>query len=146
MNEDSPRDQEPAAEPHRGPVLRVVLADDDADLRGLVEVMLTADGRFQVVGQARDGAEAVRLAESEQPDVVVLDLQMPTMDGLTALPLLRDRLPDARIVVLSTFPDPFTLVDAVTQGADGYIDKSRAWRELIPTLSGLCSVVPPACT
>ncbi len=124
----------------RGTALKVVLADDDPDLRGLVELMLKADGRFRVVGQAGDGAAAVRLAESEHPDVVVLDLQMPLMDGLTALPLLRERLPDARIVVLSTFPDPFTLVDAVRQGADGYIDKDRAWSELIPTLAGLCAM------
>ncbi len=129
----------PVPEP-RATALKVVLADDDPDLRGLVKLMLNADGRFRVVGQAGDGAAAVRLAESEHPDVVVLDLQMPVMDGLTALPLLRERLPNARIVVLSTFPDPFTLVDAVRQGADGYIDKNRAWSELIPTLTGLCAM------
>ena len=120
---------------------RVLLVDDDPDMRGLLEIMLHGDGRFAVVGSASDGAEALRLAESERPDVVVLDLQMPGMDGLTALPLLRARLPEARIVVVSAFPDPLTLADAITQGVDGYIDKSRTWCELLPTLVGLCALV-----
>jgi DNA-binding NarL/FixJ family response regulator len=121
--------------------LRVLLVDDDPDMRALLEIMLAEDGRFAVVGHASDGAEAVRLAAAEQPDVVVLDLQMPGMDGLTALPLLRKRLPRARIVVVSAFPDPLTLADAMQRGVDGYIDKSRTWCELVPTLEGLCALV-----
>lgn len=121
--------------------LRVLLVDDDPDTRGLLDLMLREDGRFGVVAHASDGAEAVRLAERERPDVVILDLQMPGMDGLTALPMLRQRLPEARIVVMSAFPDPLTLADAVAQGVDGYIDKSRSWCELLPTLAGLCALV-----
>ncbi|MGI8685481.1 MAG: response regulator transcription factor [Acidimicrobiales bacterium] len=121
--------------------LRVLLVDDDPDMRSLLEIMLAKDGRFCVMGHASDGAEAVRLAVSEQPDIVVLDLQMPGMDGLTALPLLRERLPAARIVVVSAFPDPLTLADAMQRGVDGYIDKSRTWCELVPTLEGLCALV-----
>ena len=119
----------------------MLLVDDDPDLRDLLEVMLEEDGRFRVVGHAADGIEALRLAERQSPDVVVLDLQMPGMDGLTALPGLRARLPEARIVVLSAFPDPLTLADAMELGVDGYIDKSRSWCELIPTLAGLCALV-----
>ena len=121
--------------------LRVLLVDDDPDTRSLLELMLEEDGRFGVVGHASDGVEAVRLAEQERPDVVVLDLQMPGMDGLTALPLLRRSLPEARIVVMSAFPDPLTLAHAIGQGVDGYIDKSRSWCELLPTLAGLCALV-----
>lgn len=121
--------------------LRVLLVDDDPDMRGLVEIMLEEDGRFAVVAHASNGLEAVRLAEQEHPDVVVLDLQMPGMDGLTALPMLRERLPRARIVVVSAFPDPLTLADAIEQGVDGYIDKSRMWCELLTTLAGLCALV-----
>lgn len=120
---------------------RVLLVDDDPDMRGLLELMLAEDGRFSVVGHASDGMEAVRLAERERPDVVLLDLQMPGMDGLTALPLLRQCLPKARIVVMSAFPDPLTLMDAIGRGVDGYIDKSRTWCELLPTLNGLCTLV-----
>jgi len=122
-------------------LLRVLLVDDDPDMRSLLEIMLSEDGRFAVVGHASDGAEAVRLGITRRPDVVVLDLQMPGMDGLTALPLLRERLPAARIVVVSAFPDPLTLADAMQRGVDGYIDKSRTWCELLPTLEGLCALV-----
>ena len=122
----------------------VLLVDDDADVRNLLEVLLEEDERFSVVGHARDGIEALRLADLTRPDFVVLDLHMPGMDGLVALPRLRALLPDARIVVLSAFPDPYTLVDAVKLGADGYIDKSRAWSELIPTLRTLLEPEPDA--
>ena len=120
------------------PVVSVLLVDDDPDVRGLMDVMLGEEERFSVVGHARDGAEALRLADLARPDVIVLDLHMPGMDGFTALPRLRNCLPEARIVVVSAFPDPYTLVEAVQRGADGYIDKSRVWAELLPTLRGLC--------
>jgi len=119
---------------------RVLLVDDDVEVRGLLEVVLGGDDRFDVVGQAADGAEALELAESRRPDVVVIDLLMPRMDGFAVLPRLRRALPESRIVVVSAFPDPYTLLDAVRLGADGYIDKSRVWCELVPTLVGLCAV------
>ena len=121
------------------PRLSVLLVDDDAELRALLEIILEEDGRFDVVGQAADGREALGLARSARPDIVVLDLLMPGMDGLRALPQLREALPRARIVVVSAFPDPYTLLDAVKLGADGYIDKTRVWRELLPTITGLCA-------
>lgn len=123
------------------PRLRVLLVDDDVEVRGLLEVVLDGDGRFDVVGQAGNGAEALELAMDLQPDVVVLDLMMPWVDGFAALPRLRASLPTARIVVVSAFPDPYTLLDSIKLGADGYIDKSRVWCELVPTLAGLCALV-----
>jgi DNA-binding NarL/FixJ family response regulator len=121
-------------------VISVLLVDDDTDVRNLMEVMIGDDDHFTVVGHARDGQEALRLADLARPEVVVLDLHMPGMDGYAALPRLRAALPDARIVVVSAFPDPYTLVDAVQRGADGYLDKSRAWSELLPTLRSLCEL------
>lgn len=131
---------EVASHDTQAPTRRVLVVDDDPDMCCLIEVMLEGHGGFLVVGQAGDGAEALRLAAAERPDVVVLDIQMPGMDGLTALPLLRESLPEARIVVVSAFPDPLTLCEALRQGVDGYIDKSRLWCELLPTLVGLCAV------
>lgn len=122
-------------------VVGVLLVDDDADVRSLLEVMLDEDERFAVVGHASDGAEAVRLAARVRPDAVVLDLHMPCLDALTVLSRLRELLPAARIVVVSAVPDPYTLLDAVQRGADCYLDKSRAWRELMPMLTSLCAQV-----
>lgn len=132
FEEDMPTPSEP---------LRVLLVDDDVEVRDLLEVVLEGDVRFAVVAQAADGAEALELAVRHRPDVVVLDLMMPGVDGFNALPRLRRTLPGARIVVVSAFPDPYTLLDAVKLGADGYIDKSRVWSELVPTLAGLCALV-----
>ena len=119
---------------------RVLVVDDDEDIRVLIEAVIGLDPRFQLVGLAANGAEGVALAARERPAVVVLDLQMPTMDGLVALPLIRKCAPDAKVVVFSAFPDPYTLVEVVTQGADAYLDKSRVYAELVPTLLTLCSV------
>jgi DNA-binding NarL/FixJ family response regulator len=119
-------------------VRRVVVIDDDAELRGLIEVMLEVDARFRMVGQAGDGREGVALVDRLQPDVIILDLHLPGMDGLTALPQLRAAAPDARIVVFSAFPDPYTLLEVVGLGADAYLDKATAWSQLLTTIDAVC--------
>lgn len=81
--------------------LRTLVVDDDPDVRLLVRLNLEVGGRFEVVGEAGDGAEAVQLAYDVQPDVVLLDLQMPVMGGLEAIPAIRRCAPGARVVVLS---------------------------------------------
>ena len=113
---------------------RVLVVDDDPDIHPLLEVMFEIDGRFEVVGHATDGGEALALATTLRPDAVVLDLSMPGgMDGWEALPRLRRLLPDARIVAFSVFPEPLTLVQVLTAGGDAYINKASAW-ELVPVL------------
>lgn len=122
---------EPGAPPRPA---RVVIIDDDEDFRCFAEVLLGQHDHFVVVGSAADGADGISLVNRLNPDVVLLDLQMPVLDGITALPLIRRRVPTARIVVVSAFPDLVTLVDLLAQGADLYLDKARAWEELIPAL------------
>jgi two-component system nitrate/nitrite response regulator NarL len=118
----------------------VVLIDDDEDVAVLVETMLALDDRFQLVGSARSAADGIELAGDLQPDVIVLDLHLPGLDGIEALPILR-RVGRCPIVVFSAFPDPYTLLTAVEHGADGYVDKGRAWSELLPTLAALCELL-----
>ena len=93
-----------------------------------------AEGRFtqtpEVVGLAADGEEAVELARSQQPDVVLLDLAMPRMDGLQALPLILEAVPGVRVVVLSGF-DKHTMADrALEAGAHRYVEKGLSTKEL----------------
>src|SRR4051795_11720856 len=102
---------------------RVLLVDDVADLRFLLRVVLEADGMFEVVGEAGDGETAVDLCARTDPDVVLLDLSMPTMDGLEALPRLRALAPDAKIVVLSAFERGRVSSSAADLGADAYFEK-----------------------
>jgi DNA-binding NarL/FixJ family response regulator len=97
----------------------------------MLSILLANDGGFLVV------AAAVAMAAAADPDLVLLDLEMPVMDGLTALPQLRKVAPRARIVVLSAYPDPFTLVDALRAGADLCLDKAAPLIDIVSELAVL---------
>jgi DNA-binding NarL/FixJ family response regulator len=125
-------------------VRRVVLVDDDEDMLSLLEVVIGGEDGYAVVGTARDGYEAVAETVREQPDVILLDLEMPHLDGIHALPHLREAAPNARIIVFSAFPDPYTLLDVVERGADAYVDKANAWSQLVPTMAAVCDLEPSA--
>ena len=87
-----------------GVVIRVVVADDSPEVRLLVRVVLEDDADFRVEAEAADGQEAVELAAALHPDLMLLDLSMPKMDGHQALPLILEASPETRVVVLSAFP------------------------------------------
>ena len=108
---------------HSGDPLRVVLIDDTPDIRLLLRMALEAGGRFRVVAEAGDGAAGVDEVARSQPDVVLVDLAMPVLDGLDALPGLRRACPAARIVVLSGFDSSRLLARTTAAGADGYLQK-----------------------
>jgi DNA-binding NarL/FixJ family response regulator len=121
-------------EPHK-----VVVIDDDPDILALVEMLFEVDDRFDLLAAAPDGRSGVAAVARLRPDAVVVDLELPDIDGLAVIREVRALLPDARIVVFSAFPDPFTLLDVLRVGADGYLDKATAWAELVPTVAGLCA-------
>ena len=103
--------------------VRVLIADDQWVVRdGLVLLLGLVDG-IEVVGAAGDGAEAVRLAERLRPDVVLMDLDMPVLDGAEATALLRDRVPGAAVLVLTTYADELSIFPALRAGARGYLTK-----------------------
>lgn len=135
----------PDSQPHAsdGPG-RVLIVDDDADIRLLMRMILGRAG-FVVVGEAGDGAEGVRLAGELQPALVLLDLSMPVMDGLEALPHIKGRAPDAKIIVLSGFDRRRLERDALDAGADAYVEKGAATARLVDVATTLCPVAnPPA--
>jgi DNA-binding NarL/FixJ family response regulator len=121
--------------------LRTVLVDDVEDLRALLRVLLVQDGRFEIVGEAANGQEAIELARRLQPDVVVLDLAMPIMDGLTALPGLREAAPQTRTVVLSGLPVEEMGTAASDAGAVGYLEKGRDIPSLASDIIELAAVL-----
>lgn len=102
---------------------RVVLADDVADLRFLMTRALERSGRFRVVGTAANGREAINQALEHRPDVTLLDLAMPGMDGLEALPHIRRAVPECTVVVLSGFDAETMQSKAIEHGAAGYLVK-----------------------
>ena len=110
----------PAGEGER---IKVLVADDQQVVRsGLVLLIGMLDG-VEVVGAARDGAEAVELAERLRPDVVLMDLNMPVLDGVSATALLREKLPDSAVLVLTTYADDDSVFPALRAGARGYLTK-----------------------
>ena len=110
--------------------IRVLIADDQRVVRdGLSMLVALIDG-VQVVGAASDGGEALALAESHHPDVVLIDLRMPGMDGITATGQLRQRLPAARVLVLTTYADDATILPALRAGALGYLTKDASAEQI----------------
>ena len=124
--------------------IRVLLADDTPAILRFLRFALEEDGRFEVVGEAADGAEAIQVTAAEHPDAVVLDLAMPVIDGLQAIPEIRRQSPDTKIVVLSGFLADDMEEQARAAGADGYLEKGSAFKELAAVLSTLCLDRSPA--
>src|SRR3954447_21231224 len=121
-------------------VITVVLADDTDDIRFLTRMTLDMDGEFAVIGEAADGRQAVALVADLHPDLLVLDLAMPVMDGLQVLPLIRERAPDTRVVVLSGFEHRAVGDEAIALGAARYVQKGVSLQQLVDVLRDVSGV------
>jgi DNA-binding NarL/FixJ family response regulator len=114
---------------------RVLVVDDCADLRNLVRLRLTTTDDFSVVGEASDGEDAIAQAAHLQPDIVVLDLSMPRMDGLEALPAILRVAPATRVVVFSGMNEGAAARQALAAGADRYVVKGTPLKELVESMA-----------
>ena len=110
--------------------IRVLIADDQRVVREGLSMLVALIDDVEVVGAACDGAEAVQLAETHRPDVILMDLRMPDLDGIAATGLLRDRLPAARVLVLTTYADQDAIVPALRAGARGYLTKDASAEQI----------------
>ncbi|MEU8227651.1 response regulator transcription factor [Kribbella sp. NPDC048915] len=118
-------------------MIRVVLADDEAMVRAGVRAILGTDDEIEVVAEATDGAEAVEAARRYRPDVAVLDIRMPRMDGLAAGAEIRRTVPETAVVILTTFSEDAYIAQALGDGASGFLLKSGDPRELIAGLKAV---------
>ncbi|MFA9444964.1 response regulator transcription factor [Egicoccus sp. AB-alg6-2] len=116
---------------------RLVLADDDATLRRLLRLLFERDGRFEVVGEAEDGAEALELVADLRPDLLLLDLAMPRMDGLEVLTHLHD--PSPRVVVLTGFAEPSLCEQVIGLGARACLQKGSDFASLTAQLAEIAA-------
>jgi DNA-binding NarL/FixJ family response regulator len=110
--------------------IRILIADDHSVVRQGLRMFLALEPDLEIVGEAADGAEALRLARELRPDVVLMDLLMPVMDGITATGLLRRELPDTEVVALTSVLEDEKVVGAVRAGAIGYLLKDTQADEL----------------
>ncbi len=113
---------------------RILLADDHAVLRAGLRLLLENQPGLEVVGEASSGLEALDLAPKLNPDLILLDISMPGLGGLDALPLLRKTVPAARLLILTMHDDPHYLRRALKQGASGYMLKKAADQELLAAI------------
>lgn len=107
----------------RPAAVRVLLVDDHPVVRTGLRFLLDRGDEMVVIGEGASGREAIRLAESLQPDVIFMDISMPEMDGLQATRLIKERCPEARVLIVSTHNDDEYVLGALEAGADGYLPK-----------------------
>ena len=114
--------------------IRIVLADDHQVLRSGLRALLNMEPDFEVVGEASNGLEAMKLAETLRPDIIVMDISMPEMDGLKAAEGIRSLGLQSKIVMLTVHADEEYLFQTLKAGASGFVHKSSADRELIEAI------------
>ena len=121
-------------------MIRVLIADDSATMRDGLSSLLSQQGDFEVVGLARDGLEALEKARELRPDLVIMDSQMPNMDGVEATRHIKQTLPGIGILFFSVFAD--CLEAGITAGADGYLMKDCEPEELFSELRRIAAITP----
>ena len=114
-----------------GDKIRILLADDHAVVRKGIRRFLEEAGDIEVVAEAGDGAEALRLVEAHQPDVAVLDIRMPEVTGVEATRRIKERFPQVRVLVLTAYDDDPYVFALLQAGADGYVLKTASGDELV---------------
>ncbi len=127
--------------------MKVLICDDQAIIRDGLAMLLTLEKDIEVVGQAQDGAEAVEQAAQHQPNLVLMDLKMPGMNGIEATRQIRARYPAIKVLVLTTYDDDEWVFDAIRAGAAGYLLKDTPRDEVIKAVRGTVegkSFVDPA--
>ena len=126
-----------SGEPIDHPAIRIVIAEDQALVRRGATILLSMEPDMEVVGQARNGVEAVELAQLLHPDVVLMDLHMPLKGGVAATREITRNLPNTQILVLTTLNDDETVFEAVRAGAQAYLLKDADEDELLETIRAL---------
>jgi DNA-binding NarL/FixJ family response regulator len=119
------------------PAIRIVIAEDQAIVRRGATMLLSMEPDMEVVGQARNGVEAVELAQLLHPDVVLMDLHMPLKGGVAATREITKDLPNTQVLVLTTLDDDETVFEAVRAGAQAYLLKDASEDELLETIRAL---------
>jgi DNA-binding NarL/FixJ family response regulator len=115
----------------------VLVVDDQSLIREGLSIILDAQPDIQVVGQAADGQEAIGLAQSLQPDVILMDIKMPRMDGIAATRQIKERHPDIQILILTTYSEDELVFDGVRAGASGYLLKDITRSKLAAAVRGV---------
>jgi DNA-binding NarL/FixJ family response regulator len=115
-------------------LIRILTVDDHPLLRKGIAALVNAEPDMKLIAEAANGEEAIEAFRSHRPDVTLMDLQMPTVDGLEAIDRIREEFPNARIIVLTTYTGDIQVLRALRAGARGYILKGHVHKELLETI------------
>ena len=119
--------------------IKIIIADDHPVVRSGLRALLASQSDFEIVGEANNGEEAAKLAISLVPDIILMDLQMPILDGLGAIKRIRDKLPKANILVLTTYGTDADILPALEAGAIGYLLKDTPPEQLFQAVRNVAS-------
>jgi DNA-binding NarL/FixJ family response regulator len=117
--------------------LRVLVADDNESVRRTLSLIVSSIANVEIACEAVDGSDALDKAKQHRPDIVLLDVSMPTINGLVAARLIMEALPFTRIIMVSQYATAAFMKEAFTSGAIGYVVKSDAGRELLPRIRAI---------
>ena len=118
-------------------MIRVLIVDDQEIVCEGLHVVLSANPNIEVVGMAHDGAKAVELVESLRPDLVLMDLKMPLMNGVQATHAIKTQYPETAVLILTTYDEDEWVVDAIRAGANGYLLKDTGREEVVAAIEGV---------
>ena len=118
----------------RSAQIRILAVDDHVLVRQGISVLISTEPDFTLVAEASNGREAIKQFRAHRPDVTIMDLQMPEMNGLDAITAIRGEFPDAKIIVLTTYKGDVQILRALKAGARGYLLKSTIHKELLDTI------------
>ena len=119
--------------------IKVMIVDDDDDIRAGIAAILSEDTSIEVIAQADDGVSAIRMADDLRPDVIIMDIAMPLIDGITATRHIVDRMPTTRVLTVSSYTDVDRVRSIIDAGASGYVVKSSVRRELITAVRSVAN-------
>jgi DNA-binding NarL/FixJ family response regulator len=115
-------------------IKKVFIVDDDPEFRRFLKEFLSDQPGLKIVGKAADGKQALEKVKKIKPDLVLLDIRMPGMDGFSASRLIKQKLPQVRIIILTIFDDPEYQDSVKKNGSDGYVVKSNLVKDLMPAI------------
>ena len=130
-------------------MIRILITDDQQLMRDGLRTILSLTKEIEVVGTASDGAEALEIAIREKPEMVLMDIRMPGVDGVAGTRLIRERLPDTKVLILTTFNDSELIFDALNEGASGYLLKDMPAEMIVQAIKTVQAggiVLPPDLT
>ncbi|WIV13490.1 response regulator transcription factor [Proteiniborus sp. MB09-C3] len=114
--------------------MKVLIADDDGLIRDSLKILLSLESDIEVVGTAINGQQAFELCQKNRPDIVLMDIRMPIMDGVLGTKLIKEHFNDIKIIILTTFKDDEYIREAIKNGAEGYILKNQSSDSIVDSL------------